>query len=194
MHRIRRQLIVMVKEPRPGRVKTRLGRDIGMTAAAWWFRHQVARLLREVDDPRWHLSLAVSPDRAGLESRVWPAHLPRLPQGPGDLGKRMARLLRSAPPGPVCLIGADIPDIRRYHIMAAFDALGANNTVFGPAVDGGFWLVGLRRTGRIPATLFDNVRWSSTETLTDTLASIPDARPAFLTTLRDIDRAADLAQ
>jgi len=192
MHRMRRQLIVMVKEPRPGRVKTRLGRDIGMTEAAWWFRHQVARLLREVDDPRWHLSLAVSPDHTGLQSRVWPAHLPRIGQGTGDLGDRMGRLLRRAPPGPVCIIGADIPDIRRGHIAAAFAALGPHDTVFGPAMDGGFWLVGLRRSTRIPSSLFNKVRWSSKGTLADTLASVPDARPAFLPTLRDVDRAADL--
>jgi len=57
----------MVKEPRPGRVKSRLGRDIGMVAAAWWFRHQVKRLLRAVEDPRWQVVLAVSPDNAGAE-------------------------------------------------------------------------------------------------------------------------------
>ena len=49
----------MVKEPRPGRVKTRLGRDIGLTTAAWWFRHQTRRLIRRLTDPRWDLILAV---------------------------------------------------------------------------------------------------------------------------------------
>ena len=67
-------LIVMVKEPRPGRVKTRLGREIGMTSAAWWFRHAAAGLLRQVADRRWQVALAVSPDRDGLASRVWPAN------------------------------------------------------------------------------------------------------------------------
>ena len=71
---IRPTLIVMVKEPRAGRVKTRLGKDIGLTASAWWFRHQVKRLLRRIDDPRWNVVLAVAPDRAGMLSRVWPAH------------------------------------------------------------------------------------------------------------------------
>jgi rSAM/selenodomain-associated transferase 1 len=192
MHRMRRQLIVMVKEPRPGRVKTRLGRDIGMTVAAWWFRHQVARLLREVDDPRWHLSLAVSPDRAGLQSRVWPAHLPRLPQGPGDLGDRMGRLLRSAPPGPVCIIGADIPGIRRAHVARAFDALGQHDAVLGPAHDGGFWLIGLRRTGRVPDGLFQGVRWSTSHALRDTINSLDGQRVALTDRLHDIDTEADL--
>ncbi|WP_454274063.1 TIGR04282 family arsenosugar biosynthesis glycosyltransferase [Roseovarius sp. MBR-154] len=189
---MRRQLIVMVKEPRPGRVKTRLGRDIGMTAAAWWFRHQVARLLREVDDPRWHLSLAVSPDRAGLQSRVWPAHLPRLPQGPGDLGDRMGRLLRSAPPGPVCIVGADILGIRRVHVARAFTALGRHDAVLGPAHDGGFWLIGLRRTGRVPTGLFQGVRWSTEHALQDTIDSLDGQRIALTDRLRDIDTAADL--
>ena len=89
----RRTLIVMVREPRPGRVKTRLGREIGMTAAAWWYRHQTRRLLSRLRDPRWTLLLAVSPDAQGLASRVWPLDLPRLPQGRGDLGQRMARVL-----------------------------------------------------------------------------------------------------
>ncbi len=52
---MRPTLIVMLKVPRAGWVKTRLGRDIGMTAAAWWFRHQVAQLLRRIDDPRWRV-------------------------------------------------------------------------------------------------------------------------------------------
>jgi len=58
---VNRTLIVMLKEPRAGRVKTRLGRDIGMVGAAWWFRHQVRRLLRRIDDPRWNVVLARGP-------------------------------------------------------------------------------------------------------------------------------------
>ncbi|MBL4807251.1 MAG: hypothetical protein JKY31_08175, partial [Rhodobacteraceae bacterium] len=51
----------MLKEPRAGRVKTRLGRDIGMTSAAWWFRHQTRRLIRQLTDPRWEIILSVAP-------------------------------------------------------------------------------------------------------------------------------------
>ena len=188
---MRRTLIVMVKEPRAGRVKTRLGRDIGMVAAAWWFRHQLRALLRRIADPRWDLVLAVAPD-TGLNSTVWPAHLPRMPQGRGDLGHRMARALRHPPAGPVCVIGADIPDITAPRIAEAFAALGHHDAVFGPALDGGYWLIGLRRVRAIPPRLFAGVRWSTSHALADTIATLPQHRIAHVATLRDVDTAADL--
>ena len=184
-------LVVMLKEPRAGRVKTRLGRDIGMTAAAWWFRHQVRRLLRTIDDPRWTTVLAVAPDRAGMASRVWPAHLPRWPQGQGDLGDRMARMMAQAG-GPVCVIGADVPGITRAHIAKAFKALGDHDAVFGPAHDGGYWLIGLRRAHPLPRGLFHGVRWSTEHALADTRATLPGLRIAEVASLRDVDTAADL--
>lgn len=189
---IRRQLVVMVKEPHPGRVKTRLGADIGMVPAAWWFRHQVAGLLRRLEDPRWRLILAVSPDREGRASRVWPGHLPRVPQGRGDLGDRMGRLLRRLPPGPVCIVGGDIPGLDKGHVARAFDLLGGHDAVFGPAPDGGYWLVGMRRIAPPPATLFRNVRWSTSHALQDSIDSLPGCRVALADTLSDVDTAEDL--
>jgi hypothetical protein len=189
---MRRTLVIMVKEPRPGRVKTRLGRDIGMVGAAWWFRHQTRSLIRRLRDPRWQIVLAVAPDREGLTSRIWPADLPRAAQGRGDLGDRMGRMLRGMPPGPVCLIGADIPGITRSQIARAFMALGSAQMAFGPAPDGGYWLVGAQRYGALPNSLFRDVRWSTEHALADTLASIPGARVALLDPLRDVDTVADL--
>lgn len=187
-------VVVMVKEPRPGRVKTRLGRAIGMTNAAWWFRHQCRRLLRRLRDPRWHVVLAVAPDGEGLSSRVWPADLPRMPQGRGDLGDRMARVFRSLPPGPVVIIGADIPAVSPAHINRAFRALGSHTAVFGPAPDGGYWLIGLKRTTPVPITLFSGVRWSSPHALQDTMASLPGHSIALIDSLRDVDTVDDLAR
>ncbi|WP_428927186.1 TIGR04282 family arsenosugar biosynthesis glycosyltransferase [Marinibacterium sp. SX1] len=187
----RGQLVVMLKVPRPGRVKTRLGRDIGQVAAAWWFRHQVAGLLRRLRDPRWDIVLAVAPDAEGLAARVWPADLARRAQGRGDLGARMARQLRAAP-GPVCLVGGDIPGMTRAHVARAFRALGAADAVLGPAPDGGFWLIGLSPRRAPPPGLFDGARWSTAHALEDTLKSLADRRVALVDTLRDVDTAADL--
>jgi rSAM/selenodomain-associated transferase 1 len=191
---VQRTLVIFVKEPRPGRVKTRLGREIGMTDAAWWFRHQSARLIRRLrPDRRWRTVLAVNPDREGMSSRVWPAHLPRWPQGPGDLGDRMGRALRRMPPGPVMIIGADIPGVTPAHVADGFHLLGRHDAVLGPAPDGGYWMIGLRRGGRaVPAGLFHGVRWSSPHALADTLASLAPLDVGFGATLRDVDAAADL--
>ncbi len=191
MAKFRANLVVMIKEPRPGRVKTRLGRDLGMTAAAWWFRHQCAALLRRLDDPRWNLILAVAPDHKGLTSSVWPAHLPRVPQGNGNLGDRMARQL-NLHHGPTCIIGADIPGIQPHHIAEAFGALGDHDAVFGPAPDGGYWLVGLKERPR--SGLFKNVRWSTEHALSDSRATLGNARIATIATLADVDTVADLAR
>ncbi len=188
-------LIIMLKEPRAGLVKTRLGRDIGMTNAAWWFRHQSRALLRRLYAPRrWNIVLAVAPDYAGLTSRAWPAHLPRIPQGQGDLGVRMARLLREFDRSPVCLIGGDIPGISQHHVSHAFNTLGAQDAVFGPAEDGGFWLVGTGANATLPSTMFQGVRWSTKHALDDSLATLPGMRIGFVDTLRDIDTVEDLAK
>ena len=187
-----RTLIVMVKLPRPGRVKTRLGREIGSVPAAWWYRHQCARLLRRLRDPRWQILLAVAPDRE-VGSKVWPGDLAHVPQGPGDLGQRMMRLLqRPDNSGPVCLIGSDIPGITRAHIARAFALLGSHDAVFGPAGDGGFWLVGAKHPARLPRNLFKGARWSSEHALADSLATLPGHSIALADRLDDVDCAADL--
>lgn len=186
---IRGTVVVMVKEPRPGRVKTRLARGIGSVPAAWWFRHQTARLLRRVRDPRWRLVLAVSPDAEGLASRAWPAGLPRLPQGRGDLGARMARLL--ALPGPVLVIGGDIPGITPAHLARGFAALATKDAVFGPAPDGGYWLIGMSAR-RAPPGFLKNVRWSTANALADSVATLGGRRIGLIDMLDDIDTEEDL--
>lgn len=182
----------MVKEPRPGQVKTRLGREIGMTAAAWWIRHRVRTLARSLADPRWDLVLAVAPDRA-VDSRLWPAGIVRWPQGPGDLGDRMGHAFRRMPPGPVVIVGADIPALAPRHIAAGFAALGRCDAVIGPAADGGYWLIGLKRVAPPPPGLFRGVRWSGPHAMADTLATLGDLSVSTLETLSDVDTAADLA-
>jgi rSAM/selenodomain-associated transferase 1 len=189
---MRAKLVVMLKEPRPGRVKTRLGRDIGLTNSAWWFRHQTRALLRRIEDPRWQTVLAVAPDVEGLNSRIWPAHLPRVAQRRGDLGQRMARLLRWLPNGPVCIIGGDIPDITRPRIAEAFRALGNHEAVFGPAPDGGYWLIGMKRARPPRSYILQNVRWSTEHALADSAGSLGDVTIAKVATLRDVDTVNDL--
>lgn len=195
-------LIVFAKEPRLGRVKSRLAAGIGAVAATAWYRRALARSLRRLDERAgsgrgsWRLVLAVTPD-VSVHRHRWPvsAQATRwrvIGQGSGDLGQRMARALESAPAGPAVLVGSDIPGLRAEHVARAFRALGAGaEVVFGPASDGGFWLVGVARRRRL--ALFRDVRWSSENTLADAIAALRDGvTVALVDTLHDVDEAKDL--
>jgi rSAM/selenodomain-associated transferase 1 len=189
---MQRHLVIMARQPRYGVGKRRLAREVG-DLAAWRFqRNNLARLLRRVaGDPRWRTWLALTPAPGTGERRRWPPGVTLVRQGGGDLGARMARLLALPPAGPVVLIGADIPGIRASHIAEAFRTLGAHDWVYGPAADGGYWLVGARRRPVLWPP-FDGVRWSTRHALADSLARCR-GRVAFAATLRDVDTAADLA-
>jgi uncharacterized protein len=187
-------LVVMSKAPRMGNVKTRLARDIGATEALRFYKTNTGQLLRNVGrDPRWTTVIAAAPDIATEDAGFWPDEMPRLPQGGGDLGARMDRVMQTMPAGPVVLIGCDIPNVTDTRIAAAFKALGNHDAVFGPAEDGGYWLVGLKRFPNVPS-IFENVRWSTEHALVDTRANLENARVALLDTLPDIDTGADYAR
>ena len=188
---MRRHLILFVRAPTYGSGKRRLARDIGDLAALGFERLMLARLLRRLGrDRRWRLRIAVTPDRARYRQRVWPRGIPILRQGGGDLGERMQRALAACPPGPAVLVGTDIPALAPNHIAAAFHLLGRHDVVFGPAADGGFWLVGARRSPRLPP-LFGKVRWSSAHALEDALADLPRGLAfGFAATLEDVDDGA----
>lgn len=197
---VTRHLIVFARAPRFGAVKTRLARDVGRLAA-WTFQRRAlaAMLARLGRDPRWRLWLAVAPDAfARRPFRPRPPKGARIvPQGPGDIGTRMAgafaRVFTQGPPGPVVLIGADIPGVRARHVALAFRRLGAHDAVFGPATDGGFWLIGFRRPP--PGTVFAGVRWSTPNALADTLANLDGLNVAPpLETLADVDDGRDYAK
>ncbi|HEX7777124.1 MAG TPA: TIGR04282 family arsenosugar biosynthesis glycosyltransferase [Parvibaculum sp.] len=190
------QLVVMAKAPRLGTVKTRLARGVGAVEATRFYRRTGLDLLRRLGpDPRCQTLLALAPDRAVHEKGVWPESIMRVAQGPGDLGARMGRLMRDLPPGPVVIVGSDIPGIARAHIAQAFRALGRFDAVFGPAHDGGYWLVGLKRRPRV-AEIFGGVRWSSEHALADTIANVRRAglSVAMLETLADVDTEEDYAR
>jgi rSAM/selenodomain-associated transferase 1 len=193
MGRTIRHLILMVKAPRMGAVKTRLAREVGPVRATQFYRTVTENLIRRLaPDPRWRLVLAVAPDSA-FHAPFWPPRIPQIRQGQGDLGTRMERLLRAQKPGPAVLIGSDIPGVGAELIAAAFDRLRHNDAVFGPAEDGGFWLIGLRRFPRLSG-LFAGVRWSSPATLSDTLFNLCGHKIGFTAQLSDVDDAPSYRQ
>ncbi len=191
---MRGTVIIFVKTPRAGAVKTRLAADVGAGRAAALFRIMTERTVMTALAGPWRTVIAVD-DGAGLSGRehLFPPHVARCVQGAGDLGQRMGRVMGAAPPGPVIAIGADAPGLRAEHLRQAFAALRGADAVFGPAADGGYWLIGLARRRAAPA-LFEGVRWSTRHALKDTTKTLPPAfKTAMLETLSDIDEARDLA-
>jgi len=181
-------LVIMVKKPVVGRVKTRLARSIGAGEAARLYRTMTFALASRLGaDPRWQTLLAVAPDRIrDAPLPVWPRHLGRIGQGGGDLGARMQRILDLPLLGPLLIVGSDIPGITPHHIARAFRLLGDADVIFGAAGDGGYWLVGCKRRARVPR-LFDKVRWSSPHALEDSRNNARHLRVATADTLSDID-------
>ena len=184
---MKRHLVIFARAPQFGRVKRRLAAAIGPGAAMRFYRQTLDRQIRMLSrDRRWTVWLFVTPDPARHRANV-------RGQGQGDLGQRMKRPFRVLPPGPVVLVGSDIPAMRPRHIARAFALLGSHDLVFGPASDGGFWLVGARRSRPLPRSLFAGVRWSTPHALADTLATIPAGYTTGIAdTLDDVDDAEDL--
>jgi glycosyltransferase A (GT-A) superfamily protein (DUF2064 family) len=104
----------------------------------------------------------------------------------------MARVFRTLPQGPICVIGADIPGVEPTHIKDAFETLGTQDAVFGPAFDGGYWLVGLNTSRPVPPQFMKGVRWSTKDALTDTVATLKGRSIGYIARLQDVDTVADL--
>lgn len=182
------RLLVFARAPRTGEVKRRLAAEIGADRALAFYRTTLFELVARVGrDSRWHACLLVTPDESADERDLWPAGIERRTQGEGDLGQRMRRALETAPAGPVALIGSDIPRIAPAHVARAFDVLARRDLVFGPAEDGGFWLVGAARRRALPAALFQDVRWSSEHALADTLTPLSSSTIGLIDRLEDVD-------
>ena len=183
-----RWLVIIVKQPVAGRVKTRLAAGVGVTRATAFYRNSSRAVIARLShDKRWSTTLSVAPDTT-LQRPPWPCNLRQMPQGHGDLGDRMERAFKTLPPGPAILIGSDIPGIRPAHIAEGFRILGSHDVIFGPADDGGFWLVGMARR-RPVLNPFKGVTWSSEHTLTDNLRVLSGYRIGLVCNLNDIDTA-----
>jgi uncharacterized protein len=185
---VRNIVVVFARAPRLGTVKRRLAKDIGERAALHFHIRTLTTLLRDLArDRRFRTVFAVTPDgaRDRLSSRVV-----RIPQGRGNIGQRMDAACRRFRRGKVAIIGSDIPAANAMDLRDAFRSLGRHDAVFGPAEDGGFWLVALGP--RRPSQPFDNARWSTEHALADTLRNFHGRRVAYLRILRDVDSACDL--
>lgn len=183
-------LVLMIKAPELGRVKTRLGKDIGAVTALNFYRHLTTRLIHQLSQSAgWQTHLAITP-HSSLHNAHWPEHVSKFPQSNGDLGDRMQAVFDHFAPYPTLIIGSDIPAITPHHISESFKQLSSMQMVFGPSGDGGYWCVG-QNNRRGTAQPFKNVRWSTPHALKDTTNNLKPGSYAFTNELKDIDTGAD---
>jgi uncharacterized protein len=187
-------LIILVKAPRPGAVKTRIAEVIGAQPACDAYISLVNVLIEQLRALS-NVHLRYAPDDALPEISRWlqPAWT-SAPQGHGDLGHRLSVAIREAFEGGaqrVVIIGSDAPDITCQDIQSAWSALKSHDLVIGPAEDGGYWLIGLRAE---QPTLFENISWSSNVVFQQTFARAQSANLSIdlLRKLPDIDTVDDL--
>lgn len=187
------RLAVFLRAPRPGTVKTRIAADLGPGQALDIYRDLLARVLAALP-ARLPVELRHTPDDAGPELEPlrrdgWTL----APQGPGDLGERLARAAGEAFAAGVrrwVVVGTDTPEVTAADLAWAFANLASHDVVMGPATDGGYWLLGLSR----PApSLFTGIPWGGdgVAEATTRAAEAAGLRLARLRTLDDIDTASD---
>ena len=200
----RKRLIIFTRYPEPGSTKTRMIPQLGAEGAAELQRQMTRHIVSSVTEFSGLHPIALEIRFEGGNQKLMAAWLGNgldyAPQGKGDLGLRMSRALGDGFEGgydTIVIIGSDIPDISGDIIHKAFVGLKKHDLVLGPAGDGGYYLIGMHKTGFIQANpqLFNGIQWGTDGVLSQTLAIAEELRLSYvlLDTLNDVDRPEDLA-
>lgn len=181
-----------MKHPEAGKVKTRLGKDIG--------HERAVKVYQKLIDHTRAVALQMSLQREvwyGAEIRrddQWPeTHFQKKLQSGRDLGERMANAFRSAfadGARKVLIIGSDCPELSKPHLVKALNALDYTDVCLGPARDGGYYLLGLNSE----QALFEAIPWSTAKVFSKTLEKIREKHLSYylLPELSDLDTLEDL--
>ncbi|MBW2608902.1 MAG: TIGR04283 family arsenosugar biosynthesis glycosyltransferase [Deltaproteobacteria bacterium] len=191
------KLIIFSRYPVPGRTKTRLISDLGTLGAADLQRRLTEKTLRTVRSFLLHREMDAEVQFEGgnkKKMRRWlGSDILFLRQVRGNIGRRMqSAFLDAFQKGysRVILIGTDIPRMRSDHLIQAYDLLAYKDLVLGPSIDGGYWLIGLKR----PLDLFQGIEWGTEKVLEQTVSRAKDQKLAYqlLELLNDIDTIDDV--
>jgi uncharacterized protein len=189
----RQKLIVFVKAPRPGSVKTRLAQSLGTQAACDAYRFLVDRALVQLTSLA-NVELRFSPDDALDEIKPWlQTNWVAAAQGGGTLGERLIRAFRNAFADGctnVVAIGSDCPEVTTLDLFEAWNSLETQDVVVGPASDGGYWLIGLNAPSD---GIFEQIDWSTARVFEQTMQWIRANGKSYhlLRELSDVDTEND---
>ncbi|MEZ4825893.1 MAG: TIGR04282 family arsenosugar biosynthesis glycosyltransferase [Bacteroidia bacterium] len=189
-----RLLLIFVKNPVAGEVKTRLAEGVG--------EQKAVEIYRKLLDFTFEVTRKVDAEKViffGNEippTDIWEVEgYTRMKQDGPDLGARMQEAFRwgwRQGYSKIVIIGSDCPFISKRKLEDAFSYLDDYTTVIGPAKDGGYYLLGMNRP--FPA-IFQNKKWSTASVLDDSIADLQIANRSYflLPVLADIDSREDLA-
>tara|TARA_B110000879_G_scaffold99508_1_gene135142 strand:+ start:51 stop:650 length:600 start_codon:yes stop_codon:yes gene_type:complete len=186
-------IIVFVRTPELGKVKTRLAKSIGDQSALTIYK----LLLKHTASVTHDLSFdkVVYYSEKVVENDFWDANLfQKKVQKGTDLGERMQNGFETAfEQGyeKALIIGSDLFDLKPTHITTAFKILETHDFAIGPSLDGGYYLLGMKQ---LCAALFKNKKWGTDSVLEDTLKDLKQQNVKLLEALNDIDTFEDLQQ
>ncbi|HCY87521.1 MAG TPA: glycosyltransferase [Desulfobacteraceae bacterium] len=199
-------LIIFLRAPEPGRVKTRLAGAVGDQRALSLYKQFAAAVLAAADvwqandrsSPRGReIRLFFYPENKIRMMQAWLGHDRHyLPQSGEDLGRRMANAMAAAFKAGAdrcVLVGTDIPELKAHHLDEAFSGLKTSDVVLGPSFDGGYWLIGTCH-GTFNPVIFEHIDWGTGTVFSSTTDRCRDhgLSMEILSFLRDVDTLADL--
>jgi uncharacterized protein len=191
-----RALVVFVKHPTPGAVKTRLAEAVGPAVAAELYRALAERVLASTTPlpGEYERLVFFDPPQARDRMRAWLPGVRLLAQSEGDLGRRLSDATARAfarGASRVAVVGTDAPGLARETVVDALDALDAADVAIGPTEDGGYYLLGLRQPR---PELYAAIAWSTPSVLAETRARAAAAGLVVheLPALRDLDTIEDV--
>ena len=192
-------ILFFLRYPEPGEVKTRLATTIGPDKAAQLYGHFVLDLLAKLESARLPFAVCFYPEQKKELLMEWLGEgYEYIPQKGGDLGERMAAAFRDAfarGHTRVILMGSDFPDLPRPFFEESIGALNTHDAVIGPAMDGGYYLIGFRKETFIQQ-VFEGMDWSTEGVFRQTLSILKAhrSRVYVLPAWNDIDTIEDLMQ
>ncbi len=196
MNREKRCIVIFVRYPEKGAVKSRLAPVLDEELVVSLYEAFVRDLLATLEGSGHPFRIAFTPEEREEDIfRCFGRH-DGFPQTGTDLGERMKSAFQrcfSDGFSSVLLIGSDIPDLSPEIFAEAFKALDNNDAVIGPAADGGYYLIGFRREAFAPAA-FAGVSWGTGTVFAETMARLGRAGGGVhrLPLWRDVDTPEDL--
>ncbi len=183
-------LIIFIRNPEIGKVKTRLAKTIGNNAALQLYKLLLQHTFEATQNINYDKIVYYS--EAIEKNDIWDASYQKKIQQGNDLGQRMYHAFETvfkAGYKKAVIIGSDIFDLTPAHIKEAFTMLNTYDTVLGPAEDGGYYLLGMKQ---LHPGIFKEKTWGTATVLAETLKDLKGIKTHFLETLNDIDTYEDL--